>query len=163
MNNLAALATTRTDLVRASHRAAVAALLAMGLTSVTNGTAHADPARAKSDLTAIVGFGVGQVTVSPNKKYDGTFDARVNVNIHDATANTNFAVTRAIDFTVDGNCTNPQFDTVASLTTSAGGAGAVEFERGPSVLPPDAFDLQVRVVGDDGTVLQSACMTVYVK
>jgi len=48
--------------------------------------------------------------------------------------------------------------TVATLTTSAGGAGAVEFERsgGPTI----AFDLFLRVIGGDGTVLESECMVI---
>jgi hypothetical protein len=163
MHNTAVPETTRTDLMRARRLAAVAALLVIGVTSAVPDAAHAQPAGAKSDLTAIAGQGRGQVIVSPNRKYDGSFDARVKVNVHDAAPNTYFAVTRAIDFTVDGDCTNPQYDPVASLTTSAGGAGAVEFERGPSVLPTEGFDLQVQVDGDDGTVLQSACMTVYAK
>jgi hypothetical protein len=47
----------------------------------------------------------------------------------------------------------PDFVTVATLTTSAGGAGAVEFERsgGPTI----SFDLFLRVIGDDGTVLEA--------
>ena len=54
------------------------------------------------------------------------------------------------------------FDEVATLTSSAGGAGAVEFERGmrhgPGTTMP--FDLMLLVNGSDGTVLQSGCMTI---
>jgi len=48
--------------------------------------------------------------------------------------------------------------TVATLTTSDGGAGAVGFERssGPTI----AFDLFLRVIGDDGAVLESGCMVI---
>jgi hypothetical protein len=145
------------------RRAAVAALLTIGLVAAANGTAQADPWGAQSDLSAIAGHGLGKVILSPNHKYPGEFDARVKVNLHDAAPNTTFTVTRAIDFTADGNCTNTQFDPVITLTTSTGGAGAVEFERGPSVLPTDAFDIQVQVDGADGTVLQSDCMTLRVK
>jgi hypothetical protein len=48
---------------------------------------------------------------------------------------------------------------VPVLTTSAGGTAALEFEammEGPTV----PFDLSVRLVGSDGTVLQSECMTI---
>ncbi len=163
MNTNPMVATTRVGLVLANRPITRAALLAIALAAAGGGIAHADPAGAASDLSAIAGHGVGKVIVSPDSKYPDTFDARVKVNIHDAAPNTTFAITRAIDFTADGDCTNAQFDTVAYLTTSAGGAGAVEFERGPSVLPTDAFDLHVRVNGGDGTIFESDCMTVHVK
>src|SRR6185437_15371438 len=90
----------------------------------------------------------------------GDFDARVKVNIHDAAPDTTFTVTRAID-AADGLCTSTDFVPVATLTTSAGGAGAVEFERGGRGSGPTVpFDLFLRVLGSDGTVLQSGCMTI---
>jgi hypothetical protein len=52
------------------------------------------------------------------------------------------------------------FGAVATLHTSAGGAGAVEFERTGPLLQ---FDLLVQVVGNDGTVLQSNCMKITAK
>jgi hypothetical protein len=47
-------------------------------------------------------------------------------------------------------------------STSAGGAGAVEFVRtgGPE---GSTFDLFVRVLGAYGSVLESGCMTITVK
>ena len=80
-----------------------------------------------------------------------------------AAPNTTFSVTRAITAPHSG-CANflTPFDEVATLTSSAGGAGAVEFERGmrhgPGTTMP--FDLMLLVNGSDGTVLQSGCMTI---
>jgi hypothetical protein len=119
--------------------------------------AQADPAGARSDLTAITGRGVGKVIVSPTSAGVATFVAQVKVNIHDAASNTTFVVTRAVDAPADGVCTSTVSGTVATLRTSAGGAGAVEFERTGPLLN---FDLFIRVVGDDGTVLQSECMII---
>jgi hypothetical protein len=113
-----------------------------------------------SALTAVTGQGVGLVIVSPTSAGQGSFDAQVKVNIHDAAPNTTFTVTRAVD-APDGVCTSTEFVTVATLTTSAGGAGAVEFERGGRGTGPNMpFDLFLRVIGSDGTVLQSGCMTI---
>jgi hypothetical protein len=130
------------------------AYAALALTPV----AQADPTGAQSELTAVTGRGVGKVIVSPTSAGHGNFDAQVKVNIHDAAPNTIFTVTRAVDSPADGVCTSTNFATVATLTTSAGGAGAVEFERsgGPTI----SFDLFLRVIGDDGTVLQSRCMII---
>jgi hypothetical protein len=148
---------SRTALLR---RLAVVGLLAAA-GAVSTSAAHADPTGDKSDLTAVTGQGVGQIIVSPTAALGhGTFDARVTVEIHQTTPDTTFTVTRAADPTPDGVCTSTVFGTVATLQTSSGGAGAVEFERtGPLLV----FDLLVRVVGDDGTVLQSECMTITAK
>jgi hypothetical protein len=81
-------------------------------------------------------------------------------------------VQRAIDFTPnDGVCTIAPappagWITLATLTTSAAGAGGAHFER---VSPPPGpsgfqFDIVFRVISTDGTqVLMSDCMTVTVK
>ena len=88
--------------------------------------AQAGPTGAMSALTAVTGQGTGLVIVSPTSAGKGDFDARVKVNIHDAAPDTTFTVTRAVD-AADGLCTSTDFVPVATLTTSAGGAGAVEF------------------------------------
>jgi len=126
--------------------------------------AQADPTGDMSALTAVRGQGTGMVIVSPTSAGQGDFDARVKVNIHDTAPNTTFSVTRAIAAPNTG-CANflTPFDEVATLTTSAGGAGAVEFERGMRHGPgmTVSFDLMLRVVSPDGsTVLQSECMTI---
>jgi len=121
---------------------------------------QADPTGAQSELTAVTGQGTGRVIVSPTSAGQGIFDAQVKVNIHNAAPNTTFAITRAVDSPADGTCTSTDFVTVATLTTSAGGAGAVEFERSGGTT---SFDLFLRVIGDDGTVLESECMVIIPK
>jgi hypothetical protein len=100
-----------------------------------------------SALTAVTGQGTGLVIVSPTSAGRPDFDARVKVNIHDAAPNTTFSVTRAIAAPHSG-CANflTPFDPVATLTTSAGGAGAVEVERGMRHGPGTtmSFDLLLR-------------------
>lgn len=124
-------------------------------------SAQADPAGAQSQLVAVTGHGTGLVIISPTSSLGhGVFDAQVKVNIHDAAPNTSWTVTRAGDFPADGVCNPVVVGTVAHFETSAGGAGAVEFERTGA---PSDFDLQVTVTGADGTVLQSGCMTIHIK
>ena len=132
---------------------------AVGVAAVP--TAHADPAGAHSALVAVTGAGSGIVTISPTSSLGhGTFDARVTVNIHGAAPNTSWTVTRAGDGQPDGVCHSIVVGTVAQLETSAGGAGAVEFERTGAL---SDFDLTVTVTGADGSVLQSGCMTIHLK
>jgi hypothetical protein len=102
------------------------------------------------------GAGDGQGHRFPDKCGRGHLDAQVKVLIHNTAPNTTFTVTRAVHEPVDGSRTSTDFVTVATLTTSAGGAGAVEFERSGG--PTSSFDLFLRVIGDNGTVLQSGCM-----
>jgi len=119
--------------------------------------AYADPTGAQSQLTAVSGQGTGKVIVSPTSAPEATFVAQVKVIINHAAPNTTFTVTRAAEGPADGVCTSTAFAPVATLTTSAGGAGAVEFKRtGPGL----NFDLVLRVIGDDGSVLQSECMVI---
>jgi hypothetical protein len=137
-------------------RPAIALFITCAAIAATT-AAHASPTGAQSELTAVTGHGVGKVIVSPTSADLATFVAQVKVNIHDATPNTMFTITRAVDSPADGVCTSTSFGTVATLTTSTGGAGAVEFERTGPILN---FDLLIRAIGDDGTVLQSRCMIV---
>jgi hypothetical protein len=142
-------------------RGFVVATLAVSAGIAATPAAQADPTRAQSELTAITGQGFGMVIVSPDAALGkGNFEARVTVNIHETTPNTDFAVTRTVDTTADGICSGTDFVTVADIQTSSGGAGAVELERSG---PLSQFDLLIRVVGTDGTVLQSECMTITAK
>ena len=52
-----------------------------------------------------------------------------------------------------------------SFTTSNGGAGALHFEisRGAPLVDGVSFDVQWRLEGSDGSVVQSDCLTVTVK
>jgi hypothetical protein len=129
--------------------------------------AHAEPGL-QSDLIAISGQGTGHVNVSPtaHDEHDTIFIAEVTVNVQGARPNTTFTVTRFVDEPPDGVCTEIGGGlTLGTLTTSQGGAGASHFVRmspGPSP-KGDQFDLDFHVVGDDGTVLLSGCMTVTTK
>jgi hypothetical protein len=52
-----------------------------------------------------------------------------------------------------------------SFTTSNGGAGTLHFEisRGAPLVDGVSFDVQWRLEGSDGSVVQSDCLTVAVK
>lgn len=147
----------------------VAAALGTGALAASAG---ADPGT-RSELTAIAGQGAGSVQVAPTA-HDvvgpGTFDLQGTVNIHDAAANATFTVLRRVDLNPDGVCTGATWLTLPppnapALTTSSGGAGALHFRisRGAPFLDGVSFDVQWRLEGSDGSVLQSDCFTVTVK
>jgi hypothetical protein len=136
------------------------------------GGAHAQPGT-HSKLTAIAGQGAGIVEVAPTA-HDvvgpDTFDVQGTVNVHAATASTTFTVLRRVDLNPDGVCTGAMWLTLPppnepALTTSNGGAGALHFEisRGAPLTDGVRFDAQWRLVGGDGSVLESDCFTVTVK
>jgi hypothetical protein len=135
-------------------------------------SASADPGT-RSRLTAVTGQGSGMVKLSPTA-HDvvgpGTFDAQGTVNVHHAAPDTTFAVQRRVDFNPDGACTGMIWldlpgSPPPALVTSAGGAGALHFEisRGAPLTDGTRFDVQWRLTGSDGSVLQSSCLTVTVK
>lgn len=136
------------------------------------GGASADPGT-HSDLTAIAGQGAGIVEVAPTADDvvgPDTFDVQGTVNLHHATPNTTFTVLRRVDLNPDGACTGATWlmlppPNAPAFTTSKGGAGALHFEisRGAPFLDGVRFDVQWRLVGNDGSVLQSDCFTVTVK
>jgi hypothetical protein len=126
-----------------------------------------------SELTAIAGQGAGRVELAPTS-HDvvgpDTFDVQGTVNVHDAAPNTTFTVLRRVDTNPDGICTGPMWVMLPppneqALTTSSGGAGALHFEisRGAPLVDDVRFDVQWRLVGSDGSVLESDCLTVTVK
>ena len=135
-------------------------------------TAHAQPGT-HSRLTAIAGQGAGIVEIAPTAHdvvAPETFDVQGTVNIHDAAANTTFTVLRRVDFAADGVCTGAVWMMLPppnkqTLTTSTGGARALHFEitRGAPLLDGVRFDVQWRLEGSDGSVLESDCLTVTVK
>jgi len=142
---------------KCSLRVLLIGLSAVFTALVAAPAAQAGPTGAMSALTAVTGQGVGLVIVSPTSAGQGNFDAQIKLNIHDTAPDTTFNVTRSIDRPADGVCST-DFGAVATLTTSAGGTAAIENEAmdGPTV----PFDLSVRLIGSDGTVLQSGCMTI---
>jgi hypothetical protein len=134
--------------------------------------AHADPGNT-SRLTAIAGDGAGMVALAPTAHdvvAPGTFDVQGTVNIHDAAPDTEFTVWRRVDLIPDGTCTGATWMKLPppneqTFTTSNGGAGALHFEifRGAPFLDGVSFDVQWRLVGSDGSILESECLTVTVK
>jgi hypothetical protein len=116
----------------------------------------------QSDLTDIrSGQKKGRVIIASNGGGHGDFRAEVTVNVHDVAPNTIFHVMRAIDLTPDGVLSNPPdlpFIEVGTITTSNGGAGETHFVR--SGTPGPQFDVMLKVIGDDGTELDSSVMTV---
>jgi hypothetical protein len=140
------------------------------LAGVVAAGAHGDPGT-HSELTAIAGQGAGLVEVAPTA-HDvvgpGTFDVQGTVNVHKAAPNTSFTVLRRVDFTPDGVCTGAVWMTLPSgptaFSTSPGGAGALHFEIARANLTDgQRFDVQWRLTGDDGSILESDCLTVTVK
>jgi hypothetical protein len=120
--------------------------------------AQADPTGAMSALTAVTGQGTGLVIVSPTSAGQGNFVAQLTVNIHGAAPNTTFSFTRSIDRPADGVCST-DFAEVGTLgPTSPGGTAAGHAT--PMDGPTAPFDLAIRLIGSDGTVLQSRCMTI---
>ena len=122
---------------------------------------------AQSELTATAGEGSGRVVVSPTAKNQGTFAAEITINIHGAAPNTTFLVRRAPDLNPNGICTGSFIPFAGeTLTTSEGGAGAMNFffERGAPFVSGTRFNVVFQVYTADGaTVLQSDCMTITVK
>jgi hypothetical protein len=134
--------------------------------------ASADPGT-HSKLTAIAGQGAGIVEVAATA-HDvvgpDTFDVQGTVNVHHAAPNTTFTVLRRVDLNPDGVCTGAIWlmlppPNQPMLTTANGGAGALHFEisRGAPFVDGVRFDVQWRLDGNDGSVLQSKCSTVTVK
>src|SRR5712691_5121615 len=134
--------------------------------------AHADPGN-NSRLTAIAGDGTGMVALAPTAHdvvAPGTFDVQGTINIHEAAPDTEFTVWRRVDLNPDGVCTGATWMKLPppneqTFTTSNGGAGALHFEisRGTPFLDGVSFDVQWRLTGGDGSILQSDCFTVTVR
>lgn len=146
-------------------------LLGVAAAALATG-ALADPGT-HSKLTAIAGHGAGIVEVAPTA-HDvagpDSFDVQGTVNVHRAAPNTTFTVLRRVDLNPDGVCTGAMWLTLPppnkqALTTSNGGAGALHFQisRGAPFVDGVSFDVQWRLVGSDGSVLESDCFTVTVK
>ncbi len=124
----------------------------------------AQAAVARSKLTAVSGEGSGMVIIAPTARGHGHFTAEMTVNVHGTSPNTTFELSRAPDFNGDGSCTGTVYRPFGeSLTTSPGGAGATHWHYEAPFPSGTQFDVIVRAEGDDGTVLQSECITITVK
>jgi hypothetical protein len=147
------------------------AVLVLAVAALAAG-ASADPGT-RSKLTAIAGQGAGMVTVAPTAHDEAgpeTFNVQGTVNVHRASPNATFTVLRRVDLNPDGVCTGATWLTLPppndpAFTTSNGGAGALHFEisRGAPFTDGIRFDVQWRLVGSDGSILESDCFTVTVK
>jgi hypothetical protein len=145
----------------------------LGLTAAALAAGASAQTGTHSELIAIAGQGAGFVEVAPTA-HDvvgpGTFDVQGTVNVHQAAPNTTLTVLRRVDLNPDGVCTGAMWMTLPppnapAFTTSNGGAGALHFEivRGAPLTDGVRFDVQWRLAGSDGSVLQSDCFTVTVK
>jgi hypothetical protein len=141
------------------------AVLAVAGGSLLGGLAAQAAQGTQSALTAVAGQGAGQVIIASTAAGEGTLVAEITIVVHEAAPNTTFSVQRAPDLVPDGTCTGTYLPYVGvTLTTSAGGAGATHFhfERGAPYVSGTRFDVRYQVLGGEGTVLQSECMTVTV-
>jgi hypothetical protein len=128
--------------------------------------AAASPDGAQAVLTAVSGSGSGLVLIAPTAEDHGTFAVEVTVNIHDASPNMTYTVSRAVDLNPDGVCTLASGWLVnGPLDTSNAGAGAGHFvvHRGAPFVSDTRFDVEFRALGNDGSELLSECVTVTVK
>jgi hypothetical protein len=147
-------------------------LLPLLAATVVTASASADPGT-RSRLTPVAGQGSGLVEVAPTA-HDvvgpDTFDVQGTINVHGAASDTRFRVQRRVDFNADGSCTATTWldlpgSPPPALMTSGGGAGALHFEisRGAPLTDGTEFDVQWRLTGSDGAVLESRGLTVRVK
>jgi hypothetical protein len=141
------------------------ALLLCTMTLLMSSRAALAATGTQSDLTDIsTGQKNGRVVIASNGGGRGDFRAEVTVNLHHLASNTTFHVTRAIDLTPDGILSDPPdlpWVEIGTITTSNGGAGEAHFVR--TGTPAPRFDVMLKVIGADGTELDSSVMTVTVK
>ena len=128
-------------------------------------------------LIAVVGEGEGVLNITPKADRPG-FSVEIQVALRKTRPNTTFTLARAVDFTLDGVCTNTNFvplplpnpGPLVLLTTSPGGAGAahVSFALDPVQFPQFSegrtFEVhwEIRAI-DSSVVLRSDCFRVTVK
>jgi hypothetical protein len=141
------------------------ALLILTMVVAVGGRGAVAAEGTQSDLTNIrTGQTNGRVIIASNGGGRGDFRAEVTVNVRDLAPNVPFHVERAIDLTPDGILKDPPdlpFIEIGTITTSNGGAGEAHFVR--TGTPAPRFDVMLKVIGDDGTELDSSVMTVTVK
>lgn len=141
------------------------ALLSLAIATVLGGHSVLAAKGTQSDLIDVsTGQKHGRVIIAANGGGHGDFRAEVTVNTHDVAPTTTFHVIRAIDLTPDGILKDPPdlpWVEVGTFTTSAGGAGEAHFVR--TGTPAPRFDVMLKVMGDDGTALDSSATTVTVK
>lgn len=133
--------------------AAIAAVISVMPAYAAEGT--------QSWLHATAGQGQGRVLVASTAQEQGEFYAQGEVEVEGAPADTQMIVTRALYTPGCASITVP-WGPVTTLQTSDGGAGAAHFVRDTPLLSGTKFYVIFRVTGG-GTVLESDCITVFVK
>jgi hypothetical protein len=140
------------------------AVLGSALATLMAGTAMAGSNTDHSPLTAQIGQGKGQVTIASTPQDHGTFVGEVSASVQGTSPSTLFSLQRAIDPTSNGTCDSlGPFEEQGTFTTSPTGSGALHVERHQPVPSGLTVDVVERVVGADGTILISDCMTITVK
>jgi len=147
--------------VNALTRGAAGLLAGLLVIAAGAGSALAGPFSDNSDLTAISGQGAGHLTITSTAKPGELRTINIIASVHQAGSNVTFSVQRGLDTTSDGTCDSlAPYEELGTLTTSEGGGGAVQIERLSPSPSGDTFDVQFQLVGDDGSVLVTECMTV---
>jgi hypothetical protein len=104
------------------------------------------------------------VTIASTPQDHGTFVGEVSASVQGTSPSTLFSLQRAIDPTSNGTCDSlGPFEEQGTFTTSPTGSGALHVERHQPVPSGLTVDVVERVVGADGTILISDCMTITVK
>jgi hypothetical protein len=118
----------------------------------------------QSKLTAVVGSGNGNLAVATTAEDHGTLAAQITASVEQTSPNISFSVQRALDLTPTGTCDSLlAYEEQGTLTTSPAGAGAAHIEKHTFAPSGITFDVKFQLVGSDGTVLESDCMTITVK
>jgi hypothetical protein len=142
------------------HRTMLVASTMVLLGALFSQTALAGSGAASSPLT---GDGSGQIAVALTREDQGTLAAQITANVQ-ASPNTTYSVQRALDPTPDGTCDSlGPFEEQGTLDTNDAGAGAAHIEVHTAAPSGVTFDVLFQLVGDDGSVLVSECMTLTVK
>jgi hypothetical protein len=142
------------------HRTMLVASTMVLLGALFSQSALAGSGAAESPLT---GDGSGHIAVALTREDQGTLVAQITANVQ-ASPNTTYSVQRALDPTADGTCDSlGPFEEQGTLETNEAGAGATHIEVHTAAPSGATFDVLFQLVGDDGSVLVSECMTLTVK
>ncbi len=126
--------------------------------------ALAGSSSATSPITAVVGSGSGVMAVAMNSSDHGTFVGEITASIQDATPDAVFRVQRALDDTPTGRCDSlGAYELQGTLAVNDVGAGAAHLEKRSQAPSGTTFDVLFQFVGDDGSLLESNCLTLTVK
>jgi hypothetical protein len=143
------------------HRTVLVASAILLLGALFSQTAQAGSGAASSPLT---GDGSGRISVALTREDQGTLVAQITANVQNASPNTLYSVQRALDSTADGTCDSlGPFEEQGTLNTNSAGAGGAHIEVHSPAPSGATFDVLFQLVGDDGSLLVSECMTLTVR